>query len=199
MPIAWVTQTRAGGEIVTPWKTLWGSGALVRLVSQGELTAIGPVIGDAYFMNLRDHRTPFGYAGKYGRIADEATDVPVTTTTVSPHEVAVDPDGSFTIGLRTYGVQRSVAYDGPDTYELLLYDVDTDSWATVQGNPDSTAAGEFEVRQDGPRQLWTESEVAHAWWVDNGKPARTRYGVTVTTNSQTAWLDHPANTVVAFA
>jgi protein-L-isoaspartate O-methyltransferase len=198
VPIAWVAQTRVGGEILTPWKTSWGSGILVRLVCEGNRVAVGPVIGDAFFMNLRDHRTPFGHAGRFGRIAEEATEVPTTTTTVSPHEVAVDPDGAFTVGLHLSGVQHSVAYDDPDTYELLLYDVDTESWATVQVNPECVARGEFPVRQHGPRPLWTEVESAHAWWVAKGKPVRTRYGLTVTADSQTAWLDQPGNVVVAF-
>lgn len=198
VPIAWVTQTRAGGEILTPWKTSWGSGVLVRLTRQGDGAAVGPVIGDAFFMNLRDHRTPFGHASRFGRLADEATDVPATITTVSPHVVAVDPDGAFTIGLHLSGVQHSIAYDDPDTYELLLYEVASESWAAVRVTPECAANGEFSVRQHGPRPLWTEVEAAHAWWLDNGKPVRTRYGLTVAADGQRAWLDDPGNTVIAF-
>ncbi|WP_312877588.1 methyltransferase domain-containing protein [Lentzea indica] len=200
IPIAWVAQLRPRGELVTPWKSTWGSGVLVRLVSQGERTAVGPVVGDAFFMNLRDHRVPFGFAGKYGRIADEATGVPSFFSTVRPDEVALDRDGAFAVGLRLPGVQHSIAYDKEDgeAYELLLYDVDSDSWATVQVDGGSTALGEFEVRQQGPRALWTEAERAHAWWVESGCPERTRFGLTVTTDSQTAWLDRPGNIVATF-
>lgn len=56
----------------------------------------------------------------------------------------------------------------------------------------------FEVRQDGPRRLWTEVEEAHDWWIQSGKPIRTRFGLTVTATSQTAWLDYPRNTVITF-
>ena len=94
-------------------------------------------------------------------------------------------------------VQYSVARDDErgTSYELLLYDISTASAATVQVNTEHTDNGRFPVRQHGPRRLWDEVEAAHTWWIEHGRPIRTRYGLTLTRDSQTAWLDHPSNTV----
>lgn len=69
------------------------------------------------------------------------------------------------------------------------------SAATMQVNTEHTDNGRFPVRQHGPRRLWDEVEAAHTWWIEHGRPIRTRYGLTITRDSQTAWLDHPSNTV----
>ncbi|MET7764549.1 hypothetical protein ABZS71_21930 [Streptomyces sp. NPDC005393] len=55
------------------------------------------------------------------------------------------------------------------------------------------------MRQHGPRRLWGELEAAHTWWADAGRPARTRFGLTVTRAGQRVWLDEPSNTVFAGA
>ncbi|MGW0522866.1 methyltransferase domain-containing protein [Crossiella sp. NPDC003009] len=197
IPTAWVEQTLTGGQILLPWKTMWGSGVLARMVVRDDRTAVGPVIGDAFFMNLRSQRTP-GHAGKFGRLAEAATDVPVTSTTVMPYEVAEDPDGAFAIGLRLTDVRYSVAYDDPDHYEVLLYHADTESWATVQVTAEHTADGKYPVRQHGPRQLWTEAEEAHNWWAAQGRPARTEFGLFVSGSQQAVWLNSPDNLVATY-
>ncbi|MCK2240040.1 MULTISPECIES: methyltransferase domain-containing protein [unclassified Crossiella] len=195
VPTAWVEQVDVGGQILLPWKTMWGSGVLVRMVVKEDGTAVGPVLGDAFFMNLRSQRTPFGQAGKFGRLADEATDAPVSSTIVAPHEVAIDPDGAFTVGLHLADVQHSIAYEDPEHYELLLYQVNTGSWATVEVTAEHTAEGKFPVRQHGPRELWSEAEAAHNWWIAQGRPARTSYGLLVSGQQQSVWLNHPDNPV----
>ncbi|MGH3929360.1 MAG: hypothetical protein ACRDTF_05220 [Pseudonocardiaceae bacterium] len=153
-------------------------------------TASGPIIGDAAFMRLRDQDTPFGHAARLAELVGESRTATETSTTVAPGEVAVSPDGTFGVGLHLPDVQRSVAYDDERTYEVLLYHVPTESAATVQVTP---AAAEYPVRQHGPRRLWDEAEVAHAWWVAHGRPARTRFGLTVTPEHQRIWLDEPSN------
>lgn len=37
-----------------------------------------------------------------------------------------------------------------------------------------------------------EAESAYAWWAAQGKPEPQRFGLTVTAEGQTAWLDDPA-------
>jgi hypothetical protein len=47
------------------------------------------------------------------------------------------------------------------------------------------------VRHVGPRRLWDELEAAYRWWTDAGRPEHTRFGVTVSRDGQTFWLDSP--------
>jgi hypothetical protein len=47
------------------------------------------------------------------------------------------------------------------------------------------------VTQGGPRNLWDHIETSHRTWIQAGKPARQRYGLTITPGQQTIWLDHP--------
>jgi protein-L-isoaspartate O-methyltransferase len=56
--------------------------------------------------------------------------------------------------------------DQPVTCELLVYDVATESAATVRVNPEYTDNGRFPVRQHGSRRLWDELETAHTWWIE---------------------------------
>lgn len=196
LPYAWVTQTRPGGLILTPWGTAYRNGVLVRLTVGADETATGPIIGDAAFMRLRDQDTPFGHAVRLADLVSESTIATETSTAVPPSEVAISPDGAFSVGLHLPDVQRSVAYDDEQTYEVLLYHVPSESAVTVQVTPDATATAEYLVRQHGPRRLWDEAEAAHTWWTAYGRPARTRYGLTVTPDHQHIWLDQPSNLVM---
>ncbi len=147
-------------------------------------------------MRLRSQRTPLG-ATRLAELVEHSISAIESLTAVSPAEVTLDPDGEFTLGLFLTDVQSSVAHDDdqPGTYELLLYDVSTDSAATVQVTPDHTDDGGFPVRQHGPRRLWDEAETAYTWWTEHGRPTRTRYGLTLTPDTQTVWLDDPDNTI----
>jgi hypothetical protein len=78
---------------------------------------------------------------------------------------------------------------------VLLYHVATESAATVQVTPPDSAEGHHPVRQHGPRKLWSEAENAHRWWVEHDKPARTRFGLSITPIEQRLWLDEPSTTV----
>ncbi|GAA3858887.1 methyltransferase domain-containing protein [Saccharothrix violaceirubra] len=195
VPLEWVEQTRPGGELVMPWRTAWGGGVLVRLMVHEGTGAAGSVLDDAHFMTLRDQRVPFGQAARFGRLAAGA-DVPRTTTGVSPHVVVHDPDAAFVVGVLVGGARHSVARDDADHWELLVFHTDSGSWATVRVTPEATAAGRYEVRQDGPRRLWDEVESAHRWWIDHDSPLRQEFGLAVTPRRQTVWLCDP-DTVVA--
>ncbi|MFE6158491.1 hypothetical protein ACFQ7F_06160 [Streptomyces sp. NPDC056486] len=50
-----------------------------------------------------------------------------------------------------------------------------------------------QVWQSGARQLWDEAESAYRWWVDKGKPGYDRFGLTVTAEGQSVWVDDPAD------
>ncbi|MGH3510863.1 MAG: methyltransferase domain-containing protein [Pseudonocardiaceae bacterium] len=196
LPYPWVQQTAPGGMILTPWGTSFRNGELVRLVVQSDGTAVGTIVDAVAFMHLRSQRNPRG-AAQFGELIERSTFAVESLTTVCPTEVTTDADCEFTVGLFLTDVQCSLARDDAraDTYELLLYDVATESAATVHVTPAHTAGGRFPVRQLGPRRLWDELETAYAWWVTHDRPARTHYGITITCNTQTVWLGHPSNTL----
>jgi hypothetical protein len=83
-----------------------------------------------------------------------------------------------------------VTQDDPeDDYRHIVHlrDHASSSSATVV----VAGAPPFDVRQCGPRPLWTEVETAYRWWVDAGKPAPERFGITVSPDGQATWLDSP--------
>ncbi|MGH3933027.1 MAG: hypothetical protein ACRDTF_23980, partial [Pseudonocardiaceae bacterium] len=51
--------------------------------------------------------------------------------------------------------------------------------------------GRLVAVQGGQRRLWEEAEAAYQEWVELGKPARDRFGLTVTPEAHTLWLDKP--------
>jgi protein-L-isoaspartate O-methyltransferase len=193
-PMAWLEQVSSDGRILTPWKTLWGGKALVRLTARGG-AAQGPVISDSFFVDTRTRLLIDKEASRFVQLAAEATDATHTMTSVRPDDIAFNIDCSFAIGLRTDNIQHTIVRSGEGTYELLAYDVETESWANVRCTPDHSAAGEFQVRQQGSRQLWAEIEKAYIWWIQNGRPVRSRFGLTIMARAQTVWLDHPRNLI----
>jgi protein-L-isoaspartate(D-aspartate) O-methyltransferase len=198
LPYPWVQQTLPGGMILTPWGTSFRNGELVSLIVQPDGTAVGAIVDAVAFMRLRSQRLPLG-AARLGGLVEHSTTAVESITTVNPITVTTDEHAEFAIGLFLTDVQYSVARDDdlPETYELLVYDVATESAATVQVSPQHTDNGRFPVRQHGPRRLWNEVETAHAWWIEHDRPGRTRYGLTITPDTQTVWLDQPSNTVTA--
>jgi hypothetical protein len=122
---------------------------------------------------------PFGHANRLSALIDTAA-VPVETTTVPPQAVQSGP-GAFAISIHLDDVQHSTArdVDGEGTDELLRYHVPSGSVATVLIPAEATAAGEYPVRQLGPRRLWTEAESAHAWWRYHHAPGHTQFGLTI--------------------
>ncbi|MGH3696827.1 MAG: methyltransferase domain-containing protein [Pseudonocardiaceae bacterium] len=194
LPYAWVAQTRPGGLILTPWGTTYHNGALLRLCAHTDGTATGRFIGNAAFMRLREQRPPFGHAARLGELVDTSTTAVESATPVPPSEVAMG-EGAFSVGLHLPDVQCGVFPDGDGQYEVLLYHVATESVASVQVTPSTTADGRHPVRQHGPRTLWNEAEKAHRWWIEHDTPTRTRYGLTITPSAQYPWLDEPSNTI----
>jgi protein-L-isoaspartate O-methyltransferase len=53
LPYPWVTQTRLGGIIVTPWGPDYHNGVMARLVVNSNGTASGRLSGNLAFMRLR--------------------------------------------------------------------------------------------------------------------------------------------------
>lgn len=198
IPPAWIAQTRPGGRIVTPWGSALYNGVLIALDvatdPDGSPRASGPVVGDAAFMWERGQ-------GVRGGVMDTVREHDLGTagtTTLDPRPLVDDRDAAFCTGLLVPGVRRSIgrpagAARGDDgEFTLWLVDADTHSWACVDHTP---GADVFETATHGPRPILDEIEAALAWWIEHGRPERTRFGVTATPGTQTPWLDDPANTL----
>ncbi|MGH3868916.1 MAG: methyltransferase domain-containing protein [Pseudonocardiaceae bacterium] len=185
LPYPWVTQTRPGGVIVTPWGPDYHNGVLVRLVVDSDGTASGRLSGNLAFMRLRaqqDMVCPLDDG--------ETGDARETTTSLWVYEVVGEFSGALTVGLLVPHCHKIVEDDPDDEYHHLVrvHDPITGSWATVDVHRGTAA---HPVRQHGPRRLWDEIEQAHTWWVTHDRPSYTRLGVTVTDTEQWTWLDHP--------
>ncbi|MCD9196206.1 protein-L-isoaspartate(D-aspartate) O-methyltransferase [Streptomyces albireticuli] len=193
VPRAWIEQTVTGGVILAPWAALYGGEAIVRLTVDGE-TASGPFTRPSAFMRLRQHRADFPAHDTYLKGVAWPADGIRSTSALSPASVR-DWVVQFAIGLQVPGAFWSVERsdeENPEAYTLWTYDADSDSWASADYEP---GADSFEVVQSGPRKLWDETEAAYRWWVGQGRPDFERFGLTVSSEGERAWLDSPGNLV----
>lgn len=174
IPPAWLAQTRPGGLVVTTLHRPIGAG-LVRLVAGEGARGEGSVLArDGRFMPMRAHRKAESDAVLAAREDGER----MARTTSLPVSEVTDPASPFEFfaGFALAGVTPrhdagSVTFTHPDG-----------SWATRTGNT---------VEQGGPRRLWDDVERARGEWKALGKPTRRRFGVTVTPQRQSFWLDRP--------
>jgi protein-L-isoaspartate(D-aspartate) O-methyltransferase len=186
VPYAWVSQTRAGGRILTPWANAYFDGGLLALEPLGDGTATGRIVGKAWFMWLRDQRVPRISVARFVR---DDQHVDTSTTEVHPFEVAGDYDAQLAVSLRVPACRH--LYWRPDHDDdhgtLWLIDPDSGAWASLRHHPESD--GPYEVRQHGPRRLWDDVEAAYRWWKDAGDPQAADWQFTVTPNTQRIELD----------
>ncbi|MDQ2880638.1 MAG: protein-L-isoaspartate(D-aspartate) O-methyltransferase [Actinomycetota bacterium] len=180
VPYAWVSQTRPGGIIVTPWGTTFENSALLRMTvdDTGE-QADGRIVDWATFMLLRSQRPV---------IPDEPEDFDAISERSGTDLDLADflgEDARFGIGLHVPDCRLTWEM-GPDGYLETLWLLAPDAWASVEGTV---------IRQAGARRLWEEAAAGYSWWLQSGQPRRDRYGVTVTADHQWVWLDHPANPI----
>jgi protein-L-isoaspartate O-methyltransferase len=196
VPTPWLTQTRPGGLLVTPWGTDYCNGVMLTLRITSEGSATGRFHGDLAFMRLRAHRRRF-YQPTHAQIQCAE----VTTTDVHGwdffHMINSDRAG-FSIGLQLPRCALTVELNkfGTDHHVLELDDITTQSWARLDAR--LTSPNPLVVHQLGPRRLWDEAVAAYDWWYDHNKPDPTRFGMTTTPDTQTVWLDDPRSVVRAF-
>ncbi|ELP65532.1 rRNA adenine N-6-methyltransferase family protein [Streptomyces turgidiscabies] len=174
IPVAWLDQVRPGGLIVCPLG--WGT---VSLVVGYDGRAEGRFLpGGSYFMAARDVGTT-GTPAHPGR--PSATSGRLTA--VDPAVVAEDDALRFVLSLVAPDTGFAFERDDEDVVTAVeLWGVDG-SWARAEDEA---------VRQAGTRLLWDAVEAAHALYVENGRPGRERFGVTVTAEAQRIWLDEPS-------
>ncbi|NYH54553.1 protein-L-isoaspartate(D-aspartate) O-methyltransferase [Nocardiopsis arvandica] len=188
VPYAWVAQSRPGGRILTPWGDAFHHGVLADLVVGARGTARGRFVGHTDCVWARADRAP-------GRLWEARPrpepDHAATRTRLRPEDLVGDRDAAFAVGLQMPGVYRRVRRArerGDPRLTVQLVDPVTWSRASWHVDPGHGESG-HEVRQHGPRRLFTELEAAHLRWVEAGRPAPTRFGLTVSAERQLVWLD----------
>ncbi|MFE1165705.1 methyltransferase domain-containing protein [Nocardiopsis sp. NPDC058789] len=196
VPYHWVAQTRPDGRILTPWGNAFHNGVLAELRVGPDGTARGRFGGDVAFMWVRDQRVPRRVVETY--VHPETQEFTTTRTELYPYEPISDFGASFAIGLRMPTVLNRVESsesDGPQ-FTVHLVDPDTGSWASWHIDPGQRGTG-YEVRQHGPRELFTELEAAYRWWLGEGRPEHSRFGLTVSADHQRVWLDEESHLVAS--
>ncbi len=186
IPPAWIQQTRPGGLVLANLDRGLGGGALVRLTVGADGAARGRFLADyGSFMPLRAIRRRAA-----PDLLHEVADVPGRDGPARVNGgVLDDPGFVFFAGLLIPEVARvEVAADDGD-WQVWLVGQDG-SWA----HDDGARAGQTVVRQAGSRRLWDELDAAHAAWEELGKPARHRFGLTVTHGSRhLLWVDEASD------
>ncbi|WP_030218190.1 methyltransferase domain-containing protein [Streptomyces bikiniensis] len=186
VPRPWLAQVKPGGVILAPWESPWLCFGLLRLIVNGGV-AEGPFSPHSAFMLMRGQRTDLRIFRDVVR-DDHRPDE--SATTLSPRKVAgSDFDAQFAIGLQLRDVWRAWHENPVEGVETRLWVATTDatSWAAIDW--DGKSEDRFTVWQYGPRRLWNEVEAAYAWWTLHNRPGPDRFGLTVTPEGQTAWLD----------
>lgn len=191
VPHSWVQQTKPGGVIVAPWGPTYGGEGVVRLVVGDDGTASGRFVGSSAFMRMRDQRTRRRHVRDYLNGQAWPAGGAKSRTSISPEWVG-DWHVMFALGVQVPDAFPWAEMYDDGSYTLWLRDTAVTSWATVDYEKGRT---EFEVVQSGPRKLWGEVETAFRWWEAQDRPSFDRFGLTVTADSETVWLDEPENAV----
>ncbi|WP_051713237.1 methyltransferase domain-containing protein [Spirillospora albida] len=192
VPRAWVEQTRPGGVIVAPYAPGFGFGTVLRLDVLPDGTAVGRFHGSADYMLLRAQR-PAG--GRPRAWVDAGGDVTVSETRLDPRSIRYAPVAAdLVIAARVPGVVSRFYEDAEPTGEATLWILDAQgpggAWASVDYVPGDEA---YRLEQAG--DLWDRVEDAYVQWLKWGSPDITRFGLTVTPDAHTVWLDTPATPV----
>ncbi|MEO3874378.1 methyltransferase domain-containing protein [Nonomuraea sp. B12E4] len=182
VPYTWVEQCRPGGLIVAPFETGVGCGRAIRLVVSADGTAVGRFRGSASYMPIRAQRVEYP--------PEPDVEPARHSTRVDPRTIAEAPPGAaLTIAALT-GLHVSAEQDDDLVRVWVLNPDRGDERAMTVWDPDP---GQWPVFQIGDRPVWDEVTDAYFRWVSWGEPGRDRYGMTVTPDGQSIWLDRPDN------
>jgi len=187
LPYPWITQTRPGGLIVTPWGTEYYNGHLLALTVAADGSATGRIVGKTAFMTLRDQRIPWIPISEIVTEDSEAR-AEEKLSKRHPRYYVANYDTRTAIGVQ---VPRCIPrYTPPDTQDpdgiLWLLDQWSHSWAAIHHQPDQP--GPYQVRQYGPRRLFDEVSAAYRRWKAAGKPPAHTWRITLTPEGQRAEL-----------
>lgn len=190
IPRAWIEQTRPGGVIVCPYSPGFGYGQILRLDVLPDGVATGRFTGSADYMLLRSQRPAGGPARRWTQ--ETPTTVTAAETLLDPRAIRHAPvSADLVIATLVPGVvSRYYADDEGATLWILDAGGPGGAWASVDYEPGRRG---FRTEQAGDRRLWDEVEAAYARWLSWGRPDITRFGMTVTAETERIWLDHPRN------
>lgn len=172
IPPAWIDQTRAEGIILAPVFS-----GLAKLTVTGQGTAQGPFIGPGYFMRHRP--TPNASPGGGSVVLVTEPRWPKRITKL-PSSVYYDNDFRFILDVTIPGLAHG--YLDGDPHNLMI--------SAPEGSH-AHVTPEGDLTQSGPRRIWDDIEAIHQTWKSLGAPPRERFGLTVTPQRQTIWLDMP--------
>ncbi|MFJ8477850.1 methyltransferase domain-containing protein [Kitasatospora sp. NPDC094011] len=187
VPAAWLAQARPGAVILVSLVGGLDAYGYVKLhVRDGE--ARGRFIdSEVSFMLSRETRRP--EIGPLMRAAVRARDDSSGLDTALHPDLLDDPAFLWSAQLAMPGTTRlRLATDRAEGRWFLHPD---GSWAVLESGNDGTTR----AYQGGPRTLWAQLEATAATWLSDGRPGLDRYGLTVTTETNTVWLDDPGNPV----
>jgi protein-L-isoaspartate(D-aspartate) O-methyltransferase len=182
IPPAWLTQTRAGGTILTDLRgNFAGNLALLTVDTHrtGHIAHGRFLPATARFMPLRSTAQPFDQLAELSaRAVNEPGDH--RTTTLDPATLR-DRDRAFAFlaQLALPGVDAGhVIHKGPDgrTMYFCLTDPHTYAWARV--------STDGIVTQGGERRLWDELETARTLWHQLGQPRPENFTITIADDGQ---------------
>jgi protein-L-isoaspartate O-methyltransferase len=178
IPYPWVAQTRPGGLILAE-ALAGGRGMLVRLTVADDGTASGHFLDyPGLFMTLR--RAP-DRMGRPAELPPEQLHGARQTQTVLDPAVLANPAFAFFCQLHLGSGRSShhVINNAPKA-TVVAHD---GSWAE--------ATGHGLVTFDGTHNPWETIETAHQRWTQLGQPQPSALGLTVTSDRQYVWCQHP--------
>ncbi|WBP89402.1 rRNA adenine N-6-methyltransferase family protein [Kitasatospora cathayae] len=187
VPSAWLAQALPGAVILVSLVGSLDAYGYVKLhVSDGE--AQGRFLNsDVSFMPSRETLRPA--IGPLMRAAVQARDKATGLDPAIHPDLLDDPAFLWSAQLAMPGTTRlRLAADRVAGQWFLHPD---GSWAVLESWNDGTTR----AFQGGPRALWTELEASASTWLSNGRPGLERYGLTVTPEANTVWLDDPGNPI----
>jgi protein-L-isoaspartate(D-aspartate) O-methyltransferase len=185
VPYPWIAQTREGGRILTPWGTDYENGHLLALEVDSDGSGTGRIVDTAFFMWLREQRSPLI---RICRDVYDEHEAQLRSTDLHPYRVAGHRDVCTAIGLRVRHCRHLYwpADEDDPMGTLWLIDPWSHSWASLRHDP--AQLGPYTVRQHGPRMLFDEVEAAYRWWVALGEPVADQWRFTVSPDGQRIWL-----------
>jgi hypothetical protein len=176
IPYRWVRLVRPGGTLEVSWLNPFSGPATARLTVVPEGRASG------HFVDMAEHPYPEGVASVV-RQAELSVPWYRTTTSLDPEAVWSDQAALFALGIRLPRLRWAQTAQRDGRVRRWVHDTTSAACAVV------TPSGTIAVEQHGPRLLWREVEAAYSWWVEHGRPTFTRFGLSVTSFGQFAWLD----------
>ncbi len=188
IPYAWIRRCQPGGRVLVPW----GDASLQLALAD---LRVGPDgVARGRFSPLRageGHQGGLALWNRLSRSLRPEADRAVRGSDLGRGDL-LDPSAVFAAGLLLPGVGRAVRHGAGHTVSLCLVDPATGSWALLR-TPGEPRFGRSEVRQKGPRFLADELERAHGLWREAGRPDPGRFGLTVTPDRQSVWIDDEAS------